>query len=146
MKKNIIIAIFAFSFAFSQDSIFKRDFFGNETGLSLGQTRNDPKNSKNESSANEESNDEEDDNTVFSTKIKKKPDPVISLNNRQISISLENSKTMKIEAFSVNGKKLFKKQFSGGDVSFTIPKTAKNAIIVQIDSDGRFYSKKVAIN
>ncbi|MCL1945551.1 MAG: hypothetical protein FWF51_00150 [Chitinivibrionia bacterium] len=85
-------------------------------------------------------------NTAISAKTKKKVEPTILLNNRQISIYLENSKTMKISGFSVNGRKLFHKNVSGDKISFTIPKSAKNAIIVQIDSDGRFYSKKVAIN
>jgi hypothetical protein len=85
-------------------------------------------------------------NTTISTKNGKKAVPAIILNNRIISISLENAKTMKITVFSVNGRKLFNKTVLGGNVSFTIPKSAKNAIIVQIDSDGRYYSKKVLLN
>ena len=84
--------------------------------------------------------------TVVSKNTRKKPEPTILQNNREISITIADAKSMKITAFSLNGRKLFRKEFSGETALFKAPRSAKNTIIVQIDSHGRFYSRKVVLN
>jgi len=80
-----------------------------------------------------------------SKKPKNKIVPVISLNNREITISAAGVNVMKIAIFSLNGKKLSARTVIGDKTAFTLPKSAKNAIIVQIDADRKFFSQKVMV-
>ena len=80
-----------------------------------------------------------------SKKSKNKIIPLISLNKREITISAAGVSGMKISVFSVSGKKLAAKNVIGDKAAFTLPKSAKNAVIVQIDADRKFFSQKVMV-
>jgi len=80
-----------------------------------------------------------------SKKSKNKIIPLISLNKREITISAAGVSGMKISVFSVSGKKLAAKNVIGDKAAFTLPKSAKNAVIVQIDADRKFFSQKVVV-
>ncbi|MDR0304838.1 MAG: hypothetical protein LBH98_08755 [Chitinispirillales bacterium] len=82
---------------------------------------------------------------IYKKKPKNKIVPIILLNKREISISAAGVKSMKIAIFSVNGRKIASGNVSGEKAAFTIPKTAKNAVIVQIDADGKFFSQKILL-
>jgi hypothetical protein len=70
---------------------------------------------------------------------------MILLNQREISISIANAKSMKITLLSINGKKIANKNVSGDSVSFVLPKASKKAIIIQIIADGKLFSQKVML-
>lgn len=88
-------------------------------------------------------NENAEEKAVVSKKPKNKTAPIISLNKREIAISAAGVKEMKITVFSVNGRKLAAKNVIGGNTAFLLPKSAKNAVIVQIDADKKFFSQKV---
>jgi len=83
--------------------------------------------------------------TDVSSKPKSKIVPIILLNKREITISTAGANEMKIAVFSVSGRKLAAKNVIGDKAAFTLPKSAKNAVIVQIDADKKFFSQKVAV-
>jgi len=84
--------------------------------------------------------------TDVSNKRKSKIAPTISLNKREITISAAGVNEMKIAVFSVSGRKLAAKNVVGDKAAFTLPKSAKNAVIVQIDADKKFFSQKVTVD
>jgi hypothetical protein len=140
--------------AFAIDAFYFSTFAGGSTSNFAPQTKDqvyyfdDFRIWEGEKPANyddENGNDETDPSTIISKKTKTKTVPVILLNKREITISVANAKNMKIAIFTVNGRKIVSRIVSGEKTSFTFPKTSKNALIVQIDADGKYFSQKVLL-
>jgi hypothetical protein len=88
-----------------------------------------------------------DNNVAISARAVRKTDsPTISLNKREISVLQTGAKSMKIAVFTVNGRKIAGKNTSGEKVSFSIPKSARNAVIVKVEVDGNVFSQRLLLN
>ena len=74
------------------------------------------------------------------------PAPEIRVEGREISITLPEAEQMQITIFSLGGRRLARKKVASQQVTFRLPRSARNKIIVQIEAGPlRFFSQSVAL-
>jgi len=85
--------------------------------------------------------------SVLITKPKKqKVQPIINLDQRNLSVSVPNAPNMSITIFTPKGKKILNKKIVGETANIALPKSAKGTIIITIDANRNYYSQRISID
>lgn len=77
---------------------------------------------------------------------KLKNQPVLNINNRNLSVSVPNAPNMAIEIFTPNGRRILKKKITGETANIALPKSAKGIVIVTVDADRNYYSQRITVD
>jgi len=82
----------------------------------------------------------------LSPPISRGPAPTITVNDREMSITLPKTDSMRITLFTPRGRRLTRKKIVGETVTFRLPRAAKKEVIVQIEAGAmRFFSQSVIL-
>ncbi|MCL2845834.1 MAG: hypothetical protein FWE23_10380 [Chitinivibrionia bacterium] len=74
------------------------------------------------------------------------PAPIISVNEREMLITLPEADNMRITIFTPSGRRLTRKRVAGETITFRLPRSARKEIIVQIEASAlRFFSQSVVL-
>ena len=83
---------------------------------------------------------------IVDGRIDRGPEPVISVADREMSVSLEGADNMRITILRPNGRRVFRKRVSGDTTEFRLSRRVRGDVIVQVEASKlRFFSVRMSI-